>query len=115
MPRYSVLSAHHDHWLQVQWKGTFTPDGYEDDTPVVLNKTDIETVGNRDQITIRDSCALLRAPANCTCVAIDLYLPPKIIKVIVHKFGNRNAYCFFRWRGQYSYAGIDLDKDPFHV
>ena len=101
MPRYSVLSTRYDHWLQVQWKGTFTPqnrqsDEAEDNARVLLDKTDVELVGNRDQIMIKDGCALMRAPERSTVIFIDVYLFPKVKKVIVHKFGLCDAYCYFR-------------------
>ena len=115
MPKYGVLSARHDHWLQVQWKGTFVPEGSDSDEAITLYKTDVESVGNRDQIRIRNGCALMQAPERCTAVSIDVYLLPQVKKVIIHKFGLCDAYCFFRQRGATCYLGRDLDKDPFRI
>ena len=111
MPRFGVLSTQYDHWLQVQWKGQYCT--CPEDKVFFLDKTDIETVGYRDQIKIKDGCALLRAPETCPAVAVDLYLPPKVKKLIVHTFGRQDSLCFFRQQGHISYAGSELDKDPF--
>ena len=114
MPRYGVLSTQHDHWLQVKWQGSFAPVGSEDENVFHLDKSDVETVGSRDQIKIRQGCALIRAPEICHAISIELYLPPQVKKVIVHKYGQADAYCFFRKRGNIVYPGEDLEKDPFH-
>ena len=55
MGQYGVLSAHLDHWLQVKWEGTFIPHNADTDEVITLDKTDVESVGNRDQIRIKDS------------------------------------------------------------
>ena len=115
MGQYSVLSTHHDHWLQVIWEGIFIPDDADREQIITLDQTDVESVGNSNQIRIKDSCALMRAPEISSGIRIDVYLPPKVKKVIVHKFGKTDAYCSFRQRGQISYVGADLESNPFHV
>ena len=57
----------------------------------------------------------MRAPESSCGICIDVYLPPKVKKVVVKKFGKTDAYCFFRLRGRISYVGADLERNPFNV
>ena len=82
--------------MQDQWTGQYMqPDGNTSRIQL-LDETDLESFGSRDQMIIRKRCVLLRAPEWCQGVAIDLKLPPNIKAVIVHKLGNPEMYCYFR-------------------
>ena len=112
--RRGLLSCKMDHWLQLHWSGTYVERSGTTRNLQLLDKTDIESVGSRDQIQIRNRCALIRALERCDGVTIDVYLPPQVKTLIVHKFGWTETYCYFRNFGANVYPGKDCEKDPFY-
>ena len=74
--RCGILSAECDHWLQLQWQGSYIPSNSTAQWIQLLDKTDIEAHGNRDQIIIHEHCALIRALERCDGIRVDVHLPP---------------------------------------
>ena len=111
LSRCGVRNAEKTHWLQVHWTGSYGGGAYLQD----LDRTDIETVGARNQIQIKNGSALIRAPERCTGVTVDVYLPPQVRTLIVHKFAMTETYCFFKNAGRTAYPGEDLRNDPFFL
>ena len=112
MPR-GILSATKDHLLQVHWSCEFLQEDGNPDKVQNLDKLDVETLGSRDQIMIHHHCVLIRASEWCHGIKFDIKLPPQVKCVIVKKFGNSNAYCYFTQRGDKTRKGKKLRWDPF--
>ena len=103
----------HDHPQQLQWIGEYSPDPDRNDKIQDLDKTDVQAISYQDRIEIKKKCVLMRASEWCTGVHINVFLPPQVKAVIIRKYGQAEAYCFFQKRGSKVYPGCRMKTDPF--
>ena len=58
-----------------------------------LDKTDVEALGNKDQIRIRNGTVIIRMGQNYDGVHVDVRLPPDVQRLAVHQYGITDPIC----------------------
>ena len=87
------LHLYHRHWEFTYSAPSDT--GYKD----FLDNDDLETCLFKNQLKIVGSSVLLYIAEGATSVEVDLHLPAKVTMVIIHKYGQRETFCFAKVGG----------------
>ena len=75
-----------------------------------LDNSDLEMCPNSNRIQVKDGAILLYVGEFTTVVKVELYLPPCVTKVIIHRYGENTTFCGSTDRGNTVKKEI---KDPF--
>ena len=103
---------YHHHWeFTYRDPHASDTDGYEDS----LDSDDLETCTYKDQVKIVSGSVLLFVGERETSVTADLYLPVQVTMVVIHKYGQKETFCFACVGGGAQCtvkASSELKKDP---
>ena len=86
---------YHRHW-EFQYRDNNCEEGYQDN----LDNDDLEMCSYKNQIKIVKGSVLLYIGEKANSVDVDLHLPSQVTMVIIHKYGQKETFCFATVGGQ---------------
>ena len=98
MPKYQtrckgIRSATWNHPWQMKWTFEYLKPGGDRQKIQFLDKSDVETLGNRDQIRICKGRVVIRMSEGYDGVYVNVHLPPGVQQLAVKQYGNADPIC----------------------